>query len=87
MTNPFDDEDGDFLVLINDEGQYSLWPSFLTVPDGWTTTGPHGKRSECLEYIDKTWADMRPRSLVAQMEHDAAERAAAESGGTPATPK
>ncbi|MGW3730031.1 MbtH family protein, partial [Streptomyces sp. NPDC000851] len=35
-TNPFDDADGRFLVLVNDEGQHSLWPSFADVPGGWT---------------------------------------------------
>jgi len=35
MTNPFEDENGIYHVLINDEGQYSLWPSFIDVPDGW----------------------------------------------------
>ncbi len=34
MTNPFDDEDGEFLVLVNDEGQHSLWPAQLAVPAG-----------------------------------------------------
>lgn len=34
MTNPFEDENGTFLVLVNDEGQYSLWPAFLDVPAG-----------------------------------------------------
>ena len=65
MTNPFDDEHGHFLVLINDEGQYSLWPSFREAPAGWTTVGPSGERSVCLEWIDRTWTDMRPRSLIA----------------------
>ena len=33
--------DGDeFVVLVNHEGQHSLWPSALAVPDGWTQTGP-----------------------------------------------
>ncbi len=36
MTNPFEDENGIFHVLINEEGQHSLWPSFVDVPDGWT---------------------------------------------------
>ena len=34
-TNPFDDEDGAFFVLVNDEEQHSLWPSFADVPAGW----------------------------------------------------
>jgi MbtH-like protein len=26
--NPFDDDNGDFFVLVNDEDQHSLWPVF-----------------------------------------------------------
>ena len=44
MTNPFEDENGTFHVLINDEGQYSLWPSFVDVPDGWTVGTRPSKR-------------------------------------------
>ena len=75
MTNPFDDEDGTFIVLINDEGQYSLWPEFLDVPAGWRATGPKGSRSECLAWVDENWTDMRPLSLIRQMEQDAKEKA------------
>jgi len=70
MTNPFEDENGDYLVLINDEGQYSLWPSFLDIPNGWRATGPRGDRQTCLAWIDQHWTDMRPLSLVKQMEED-----------------
>ena len=70
MTNPFDDDDGEFLVLVNDELQYSLWPAFREVPDGWTTVGPRGRRTECLAYIEDHWTDMRPKSLVDQMNAD-----------------
>ena len=63
MANPFDDESGEFLVLINDEEQYSLWPVFKAVPAGWRVTGPRGDRKTCLEWIEQTWTDMRPRSL------------------------
>ncbi len=61
--NPFDDEDASFLVLINHEEQYSLWPEFAAVPDGWTVVlGPSG-RTEALAFIDRVWTDLRPRSL------------------------
>ncbi|KJK45324.1 MbtH family protein [Streptomyces sp. NRRL F-4428] len=64
MTNPFDNEDGTFLVLRNDEDQYSLWPEFAEVPAGWTAVhGPDGRQA-CLDHIERTWTDMRPRSLV-----------------------
>jgi MbtH protein len=68
MTNPFEDENGTFHVLINDEGQYSLWPSFVDVPDGWTIVRNSESRAACLEYIDQHWTDMRPKSLIKSME-------------------
>ncbi|MET7419662.1 MbtH family protein [Dactylosporangium sp. NPDC005555] len=67
-TNPFDDESGTFLVLVNDEGQHSLWPLFAAVPDGWTTTHGPDKREACLAHIEANWTDMRPKSLIALME-------------------
>ncbi|MBY8849884.1 MbtH family protein, partial [Saccharothrix sp. MB29] len=51
MTNPFDNQDGEFLVLVNDEGQHSLWPGDIAVPAGWEVThGPAG-RADCLEHV------------------------------------
>jgi MbtH protein len=61
----------EFTVLVNDEEQYSLWPGYLKVPDGWTLTGAQGSREECLEYVNQTWTDMRPKSLRLQMEGSA----------------
>jgi MbtH protein len=70
MPNPFDDTGLAYLVLINDEGQHSLWPEFAAVPDGWTVVLGPDDRTACLEYINGHWLDMRPRSLVAAMEAD-----------------
>ena len=67
MSNPFENENGEYRVLVNDEGQYSLWPDFREVPAGWTVVGLKGKRTECLEWIEATWTDMRPRSLADAM--------------------
>jgi MbtH protein len=74
MANPFDNENDTFIVLVNDEGQYSLWPDFIDVPAGWRSVGPKGNRATCLAWIDETWIDMRPLSLVRQMEEDAKAR-------------
>jgi MbtH protein len=67
VTNPFDDENGLFLVLVNDENQHSLWPSFATVPAGWTVVVPASSRADCLAHIEEHWTDMRPASLVRAM--------------------
>jgi MbtH protein len=67
-TNPFDDADGRFLVLVNDEGQHSLWPSFADVPGGWTIAFEEITREACLEYVEANWTDLRPRSLAESMD-------------------
>ncbi len=72
MTNPFDDPDGEYLVVTNNEGQHSLWPAFRDIPVGWTAVGPQGKRQICLDWIEANWTDMRPRSLVVAMNKAAA---------------
>jgi MbtH protein len=72
MTNPFEDEKGVYHVLVNDEGQHSLWPSFKEVPQGWTIVLKSESRPNCLDYINKNWTDMRPRSLIKKMEEQAA---------------
>jgi uncharacterized protein YbdZ (MbtH family) len=64
MTNPFENEKAEYRVLVNDEGQHSLWPSFREVPAGWTVVGPTGKRDDCLGWIEANWTDMRPKSLI-----------------------
>lgn len=64
MSNPFDSESGQFLVLKNVEGQYSLWPQFTLVPSGWEIAFGPEARNACTEYVDLHWVDMRPMSLV-----------------------
>ncbi|CUH95315.1 hypothetical protein P22_1385 [Propionispora sp. 2/2-37] len=63
MNNPFENPNGTYLVLINQEGQYSLWPSFLDIPGGWSVVYGEGNRQQCLDYINACWVDMRPNSL------------------------
>ena len=64
MTNPFEDENGVFHVLVNEEGQHSLWPSFIAVPAGWTIVHESDSRAACLEFINQHWTDLRPKSLI-----------------------
>jgi MbtH protein len=66
-TNPFEDPDGTYFVLVNDEGQHSLWPSFAEVPAGWTVVHGQSDRQSALDYVEANWTDMRPKSLIAAM--------------------
>jgi MbtH protein len=81
MTNPFEDPDASYLVLVNDEGQHSLWPVFADVPDGWQVTFGEAGRQECLDFIEESWTDMRPNSLIKAMaDHEAAKANGAVNG-------
>lgn len=79
MTNPFDDPEGTFLVLVNHEKQYSLWPAFAEVPAGWTVQLAETDRETCLAYVNEHWTDMRPKSLVEAMAADEAAAAKADA--------
>ena len=62
-ANPFDDADAQFLVVVNAEGQHSLWPVFADVPSGWAIAHGPSARPACLDYVRDNWADIRPRSV------------------------
>ena len=68
MTNPFEDENASYLVLVNDEGQHSLWPHGIEVPAGWSVGFGPAARQACLDHVETSWTDMRPRSLARAMD-------------------
>jgi MbtH protein len=83
-TNPFEDENGTYHVLINDEGQHSLWPSPIEVPNGWRIVHKSDTRANCLAFVEKNWTDMRPNSLIEAMNESARRDAASpENVATP----
>ncbi|MEU3963324.1 MbtH family protein [Streptomyces buecherae] len=67
-SSPFEAVDGRFLVVMNDEGQHALWPTFADMPIGWRAVFGEDSRDACLSYIEQNWTDLRPASLVAAME-------------------
>jgi MbtH protein len=75
-TSCFDNEDEIFVVLINHEEQYSIWPHWKAIPGGWRAIdGVKGDKKTVLDYVDRHWTDMRPKSLrdwMAQQQSPAA---------------
>jgi MbtH protein len=61
-----------YLVVVNAEEQYSIWPVDKTVPEGWSAVGKQGSKSDCLQYVEEVWTDMRPLSLRERMQANAA---------------
>jgi MbtH protein len=65
------DENTVYDVVINHEEQYSIWPTYKSLPSGWHTVGRQGTKAECLAHIDEVWVDMRPLSLRQAMDAQA----------------
>ncbi|MDQ0073667.1 MbtH protein [Variovorax boronicumulans] len=82
-TSCFDREDETFIVLVNQEDQYSIWPHWKAVPGGWTAVaGLQGDKKTVLAYVESHWTDMRPKSLRDWMaqQADAAPATASAAG-------
>ncbi|SON64023.1 Enterobactin biosynthesis protein YbdZ [Mycobacterium simulans] len=62
-VNPFDGDNGNFFVLVNDEERHSLWPAFAEIPTGWRVVYGEVARIACLDNVEQNWADIRPSSL------------------------
>jgi MbtH protein len=52
-----------YLVVVNDEEQYSVWLAERELPTGWKAVGRSGTKDECLQHFGEVWTDMRPLSL------------------------
>jgi MbtH protein len=57
------DNSDEYVVVVNDEEQFSIWPAGREVPAGWSAGRFRGTKADCLAHIDAVWTDMRPRSL------------------------
>ena len=58
-----DDDTQSYVVVLNDEEQYSIWPQGRDLPIGWRGDGVSGSRAACLAHISEVWTDMRPLGL------------------------
>lgn len=58
-TNPFDDPDDNYRVLVNAAGEHSLWPAAIPAPAGWTVAHGPARRAACLEHVNEVWQGMR----------------------------
>ncbi len=60
MTDP---SSRPYLVVVNAEEQYSVWPADRDLPAGWSGVGEPRPKDQCLEHIAAVWTDMRPLSV------------------------
>lgn len=48
-----------YKVVVNHEEQYSIVPIDQQVSRGWKEVGKTGTQTECLNYIEEVWTDMK----------------------------
>ena len=73
MTSVFDRDDIQFQVVVNHEEQYSTWPDYKAIPDGWRAVGKSGPKEAWLACTDAVWTDMRPLRLPQKKAEAAAQ--------------
>ncbi len=49
MANLFDNPNVEFVVLVNGDGQHSLWPDTIGLPPGWDAVFGPGRHGDCLD--------------------------------------
>jgi len=63
----------EYFVVVNDEEQYSVWPTFKSIPAGWRQVGAKGSKQQCLDYIESVWTDITPKSVREAIQKQRAE--------------
>ena len=53
-------------VVVNLQGDHSLWPEGRELPEGWRLEGTSGTEDECVAHIDRVWTGLDPKSLRAR---------------------
>jgi len=53
VSGPFDDPDGQYVVLATGEGARCLWPAWADVPSGWSVVHGPDARAACLERVEE----------------------------------
>ncbi|MFN2188333.1 MAG: MbtH family protein [Candidatus Promineifilaceae bacterium] len=77
-----ENDDTIYAVVVNHEEQYSIWPIDRDLPVGWQRVDVSGTKSECLDYIEEVWTDIRPLSLRQRLSrHSTTSRSSDQASG------
>ncbi|MFI2762718.1 AMP-binding protein [Streptomyces echinatus] len=63
MSEPQSAGRAQWRVVLNGEGQYSIWWTGRELPAGWRSEGTSGTRERCLARVQEVWSDLRPAGL------------------------
>jgi MbtH protein len=85
MESTTNNQTTQYKVVVNSEGQYSIWPINQPNPAGWHNAGKEGTQDECLDYIENVWIDMRALSVRKHLADCVAEWAPEHNNGNKPT--
>ncbi|WP_426712019.1 MbtH family protein [Cronobacter muytjensii] len=60
FSNPFDNPQGRFWLLENDQQQLSLWPQACALPPGWRVVAPPQSKQACEAWLAPHGAALQP---------------------------
>ncbi len=60
FTNPFDNPQGQFYILQNQQQQFSLWPAQCALPEGWQVICEPQGQNDCNAWLAANWQNLTP---------------------------
>lgn len=66
FSNPFDNPQGLFAILQNDQGQYSLWPQQCELPAGWHVVCEAQSQEACQQWLVGHWQTLEPSHFAGE---------------------
>ena len=60
FTNPFDNPQGQFILLQNAQQQFSLWPQQCALPAGWQLVSEPQSNEACQQWLAANWRTLTP---------------------------
>ncbi|WP_312949810.1 MbtH family NRPS accessory protein [Superficieibacter sp.] len=64
ISNPFDDQKGQFYILQNAQQQFSLWPAQCALPEGWEIVCQPQSPEICNDWLATRWTTLLPAHYV-----------------------
>jgi uncharacterized protein YbdZ (MbtH family) len=56
----------DFGIIVNDDAQCVVWPTYQKPPQGWRFTAAQGTRAEMQELVEQQFVPTVPATLIEQ---------------------
>ncbi|MGR5944371.1 MbtH family protein [Enterobacter sp. C4G1] len=66
FSNPFDNPQGQFAILCNDQVEFSLWPQQCALPAGWRVVCEPQSQEACQQWLAEHWHTLTPSHFAGE---------------------